>query len=154
MNNLNNLFDKEVINLIDNNYTDNHANKFDNNYANEFDNNHANKFDNNHANEFDNNQNEFDFEDKFDNTLKNYINDFILNKKPTKLPIPSIRATRKNKFDIIYKKFIISNKIIIDYPSDGFYYTNSFYKFNNNIYVLTFYQSKLINYAIYKLNYQ
>jgi hypothetical protein len=84
--------------------------------------------------------------------IKKTIDDFIKNNKPTNLPLIDLKVKKsiKNKFN----KFIKTNDDLMIFGSEGFSYSNGFYRSNNKLYVVTFDYSDIIKYALYVEGYE
>ncbi len=86
------------------------------------------------------------------NEQRENINNFIANNNPTKLPLIDLKARKTIKRT--FENFMNNNHDLIIFGSEGFSYSNGFYRNNNNIYVVTFNYDKLESYALYEEGYE
>ena len=79
---------------------------------------------------------------------KDQINSFIATHQPSNLPL--INHKTKLTIEKTFKDFIKNNYDLVIFGSEGFSYTNGFYKNNNIIYIVTFYYGNVESYSFYK----
>jgi len=84
--------------------------------------------------------------------IKKSIDDFIKNNKPTNLPLIDLKV--KKNIKKMFDKFTIMNDNLMIFGSEGFSYSNGFYKSNGKLYVVTFDYSDIIKYALYVEGYE
>ncbi len=86
---------------------------------------------------------------------KQYIIEFITYNEPSKLPLIDLKVKKeREKLISDFNKVLYGNEEIVTYGSEGWFYSNSICRVNDQLYILTIELGYLVRYAHYVDDYE